>query len=250
MCETCGCGQPGEYTIKAPAKKTDYQQLVPALDQPQRKVITIEKDILSENNAIAQNNRSFFQSRNIACINLVSSPGSGKTSLLEKTIVELKSSISMFAIEGDQQSSLDADRIMNAGAPVVQINTNSGCHLDARMIQKTLENFKINDNSVLFIENVGNLVCPALFDLGEQERVLIMSVTEGEDKPLKYPAMFQSAHVCLINKIDLLPYLDFDIEKAISNARFINPELEIMLVSVKTGEGMESWYNWCRSISR
>jgi hydrogenase nickel incorporation protein HypB len=261
MCETCGCGQPGDFSVKAPhirifkddgsagagsQYKPDLRDLVPDVGQGNEKVISVQKDILSQNNLLARKNSNSFESRNILCLNLVSSPGSGKTSLLEKTIRELKSERPLFVIEGDQQSSIDADRIKNAGAPVVQINTNSGCHLDARMIQKAQETFEIANDSILFIENVGNLVCPALFDLGEHKRVLIMSVTEGEDKPLKYPAMFQSAHLCIINKTDLLPYLDFDMETAIRNIRNVNPSLELLMISVKTGEGIQAWFDWCR----
>jgi hydrogenase nickel incorporation protein HypB len=209
-------------------------------------VIAVQKDILAENNQLANDNRKYFESRNITCFNLVSSPGSGKTSLLERSIRELKNELPICVIEGDQHSSIDADRIRDAGAPVVQINTNSGCHLDARMIQKTRDTLIIPYDSILFIENVGNLVCPALFDLGEHKRVLIMSVTEGEDKPLKYPAMFQSSHVCIINKIDLLPYLDFNLDLAIKNIKFVNPTLEIFLSSVRTGEGIPDWYTWCK----
>lgn len=265
MCETCGCDKPGEFTIKAPHAqihhtesidgteggiKPDFRNLVPDRTEQPGKVIEIQKDILSENNQLANQNRLLFDSRNIICLNLVSSPGSGKTSLLERTIQDLTTEFPLFVIEGDQQSSIDADRIRNAGAPVVQINTNSGCHLDARMIHKTLLSFEIGNESLLFIENVGNLVCPALFDLGEYKRVLVMSVTEGEDKPLKYPGMFQSAHLCIINKTDLLPYLDFDIEQAITNIRYVNPSIELLLVSVMKGDGLQSWYDWCRRLRK
>jgi hydrogenase nickel incorporation protein HypB len=258
MCETCGCGQPGEFTIKVPHThshhetddKSDYKNVIPVMAHASKKVIDVQKDILSENNDLAEKNRVLFESRNITCLNLVSSPGSGKTSLLEKTITLLKGEINLYVIEGDQQSTIDSDRIRKVGVPVVQINTNSGCHLDARMILRTLETFEISNNSILFIENVGNLVCPALFDLGEQKRVLIMSVTEGEDKPLKYPAMFQSAHLCIINKMDILPYLDFDINQAIMNARRVNPALDFILVSVKTGEGINEWLEWCRNLQK
>jgi hydrogenase nickel incorporation protein HypB len=263
MCETCGCGQPGEFTIRIPHTRAshhpvadqskadynpDYRNFIPDMVHSPQKVIDIQKDILSENNSLAGENRAFFESRNITCLNLVSSPGSGKTSLLEKTIIELKDELPIYAIEGDQQTSIDAERIQSAGAPVVQINTISGCHLDARMIHNTLETFEISNNSILFIENVGNLVCPALFDLGEYKRVLIMSVTEGEDKPLKYPAMFQSAHLCIINKTDILPYVDFDMDQAIRNARQVNQDLEFIQLSVKKGEGMNHWYEWCRNL--
>jgi hydrogenase nickel incorporation protein HypB len=178
----------------------------------------------------------------------VSSPGSGKTTILEKTIRALIPSRKIAVIEGDQQTLLDADRIEKAGAPAIQINTGSGCHLDARMVELALQKLEVETGSILFIENVGNLVCPALFDLGEMKRVVVISVTEGEDKPLKYPYMFQTSHLCLINKSDLLPYVDFDVQKAIGYARSINPKLEFIVLSAKSGEGMELWYKWLGSV--
>ena len=178
------------------------------------------------------------------CLNLVSSPGSGKTTILEKTILKLISTRKICVIEGDQQTFLDADRIEKSGAPAIQINTGSGCHLDARMVELAMQKLEISYDSILFIENVGNLVCPAMFDLGETKRVVVISTTEGEDKPLKYPYMFQSSDLCLINKSDLLPYVDFDTEKAIGYARSLNPKLEFILVSAKTGEGMDLWLEW------
>jgi hydrogenase nickel incorporation protein HypB len=196
---------------------------------------------------MAARNRGFFEGRNIFCLNLVSSPGSGKTTILEKTMHALKPEVRMMAIEGDQQSSLDADRIMETGVPVVQINTGMGCHLDARMVNRAMNDLPMPEHSILFIENVGNLVCPAMFDLGESKRVLIMSVTEGDDKPVKYPAMFRSAHLCIINKIDLLPYVTFDMEKAVQNASAVNPELDFIRLSAITGEGMPEWLDWCRN---
>ena len=177
-------------------------------------------------------------------LNLVSSPGSGKTTILEKTIQALIPSRKVFVIEGDQQTTRDAERIEKSGAPAIQINTGSGCHLDAKMIHLALQKLKIENQSILFIENVGNLVCPAMFDLGEQKRVVVISVTEGEDKPLKYPYMFQSSNLCLINKTDLLPYVDFNVETAMNYARQINPNLEFILMSAKTGEGMAEWCDW------
>jgi hydrogenase nickel incorporation protein HypB len=211
---------------------------------PVPRVIDISKDILSENNITAERNRSFFEEQGILCLNLVSAPGSGKTTLLERTISERGKNGEVYVIEGDQQSMNDAERIKKTGVPVVQINTGAGCHLDARMVHSAIKRLELSKNSVLFVENVGNLVCPALFDLGETKRVVVMSVTEGEDKPEKYPYMFASSHLCIINKTDLLPYVDFNVEKAMEYARRSNPDLEILLVSAKTGEGMQQWYEW------
>jgi hydrogenase nickel incorporation protein HypB len=208
----------------------------------------LEKDILSKNNLIAERNRGYFEGRNILAINLVSSPGSGKTTLLEKTISDLKDDIPFGIIEGDQQTLLDANRIAEAGAPVIQVNTGNGCHLDAHMISHAVKELEIDNGSILMIENVGNLVCPSLFDLGESKRVVIMSTTEGEDKPAKYPTMFQTSDLCIINKTDLLPYLDFDIEKSKEYALRVNPNLEFIELSAKTGEGMQEWYNWLKGL--
>jgi hydrogenase nickel incorporation protein HypB len=206
--------------------------------------ISVEKDVMSQNNLLAERNRGYFEAKSILVINLVSSPGSGKTSLLEKTIKDLKKEMSFYVIEGDQQTMNDANRIDKTGVPVVQINTGEGCHLDADMIHKAIKKLEPADHSVLMVENVGNLVCPALFDLGESKRVVIMSVTEGDDKPVKYPYMFRTSDLCIINKTDLLPYVDFDMNKAKEYAKQINPELKIIEVSVKTGEGMKEWYDW------
>jgi hydrogenase nickel incorporation protein HypB len=207
-------------------------------------LINLNVSILSENNRLAAINRKSFEEHNILSLNLVSSPGSGKTTILEKTIEALIPSRKIFVIEGDQQTLLDADRIEKAGAPAIQINTGSGCHLDAKMVGNAMQKLNTESGSILFIENVGNLVCPAMFDLGEFKRVVVISVTEGEDKPLKYPYMFKSSHLCLINKSDLLPYVDFDVEKAISYARSINPGLEFIVLSAKSGEGMQLWFDW------
>jgi hydrogenase nickel incorporation protein HypB len=208
--------------------------------------ISIEQDVMSQNNLLAERNRGYFEAKGIRVFNLVSSPGSGKTSFLERTILDLKKELSFYVIEGDQQTMNDANRIDKTGVPVIQINTGEGCHLDAEMIHKAVRKLEPADHSVLMIENVGNLVCPALFDLGESFRVVIVSVTEGDDKPVKYPYMFRTSDLCIINKTDLLPYVDFDIEKAKGYTMQINPELEILEVSVKTGEGMEGWYDWLR----
>jgi len=209
--------------------------------------IKIEQDVLQRNNLLAERNRGYFEAKNIFALNLVSSPGSGKTSLLEKTIKDLGAEMKIFVIEGDQQTMNDANRIQQAGAPVIQINTGNGCHLDSDMIHKAVKKLMPTDNSILMIENVGNLVCPALFDLGENKRVVVISVTEGEDKPIKYPAMFRSADVCVINKIDLLPYLDFDMNKMKNFALQVNKNLKFFDVSVKTGEGLNDWYSWLKT---
>jgi hydrogenase nickel incorporation protein HypB len=208
--------------------------------------IKIEQDIMQKNDKLAERNRGYFEAKNIFALNLVSSPGSGKTSLLERTINDLKKEISFYVIEGDQQTMNDANRIDATGIPVVQINTGNGCHLDADMISKAVKKLEIKDKSVLVIENVGNLVCPSLFDLGESKRVVIISVTEGEDKPMKYPNMFMTSDLCIINKTDLLPYVDFNVQKAKDYALRVNHHLEFIELSVKTGEGMDKWYEWLK----
>ncbi len=209
-------------------------------------IVELEKNILHQNQLGAERNRGFFEALNIFAMNLVSSPGSGKTSLLEKTIADLKNEIEFSVIEGDQQTTNDAERIHALNVPVLQINTGKGCHLDSEMIAKSLKELKPKQNSILMIENVGNLVCPAMFDLGENQRVVIISTTEGEDKPLKYPDMFYGSQICIINKIDLLPYLKFDVEKLKENARKVNPNLQFFEVSSISGEGMEKWYDYLK----
>lgn len=213
-------------------------------------IVELEKDILHQNQLGAERNRGFFEALHIFALNLVSSPGSGKTSLLEKTIADLKGEIEFSVIEGDQQTTNDAERIHALDVPVLQINTGKGCHLDSEMISKSLKELKPKQNSILMIENVGNLVCPAMFDLGENQRVVIISTTEGEDKPLKYPDMFFSSNVCIINKIDLLPYLKFDIEKLKENAKKVNPNIQFFEVSATSGEGMEGWYEFLKAGSQ
>jgi hydrogenase nickel incorporation protein HypB len=193
---------------------------------------------------MAQRNRGYFEGKGLLVLNLVSSPGSGKTSLLEKTIARLKGKTNIYVIEGDQQTLNDANRIKQAGAPVVQINTGNGCHLDADMVNKAVKRLDIKTDGILMIENVGNLVCPALFDLGEAQRVVVISVTEGDDKPLKYPTMFETSDVCVINKTDLLPYVDFDVKKTREYALRVNPQLKFFELSVKTEQGMDAWMEW------
>jgi hydrogenase nickel incorporation protein HypB len=213
----------------------------------QERMVRIEQDILGKNNAYADGNRKRFAEHGIFAVNLVSSPGSGKTTLLVKTIELLKDKVTNFpvaVVEGDQQTSNDADRIRATGAPALQVNTGKGCHLDAHMVGHALERLKLPDDSLLMIENVGNLVCPAAFDLGEAHKVVILSVTEGEDKPLKYPDMFNAADLMLLNKVDLLPYLNFDVEKCIEYAQRVNPKLAVIQVSATSGAGMEAWIAW------
>jgi hydrogenase nickel incorporation protein HypB len=208
------------------------------------RTVKLEQDILAKNNAYAALNRERFATQGILALNLVSSPGSGKTTLLCKTIEALQGKLDLAVVEGDQQTSHDAERIRATGAPAVQINTGKGCHLDAHMVGHALEKLPLDKGSVLMIENVGNLVCPAAFDLGEAGKVVILSVTEGEDKPLKYPDMFRAARLMLVNKCDLLPYLQFDVEKAIAYARRVNPLIEVIRISATTGEGMADWLAW------
>lgn len=217
MCEICGC---------------------------EENKIKIEQDILAQNNNYAAGNREFFLEKNIFAVNLVSSPGSGKTTLLVKTISQLKERFNLAVIEGDQQTNYDKEAIAAEGVPVIQINTGKGCHLDAHMVSHAIRELPLQNSSILFIENVGNLVCPALFDLGEKYRVVILSVTEGDNKPLKYPYMFESADLMLINKIDLLPYVDFNVNKCIEHARRVNPKIKAIPLSATQSNGMEDWYSW------
>jgi hydrogenase nickel incorporation protein HypB len=213
------------------------------------RTIEMEAQILGKNQLIAERNRGWLAGRGILALNLLSSPGAGKTTLLERTITDLKAELAVGVIEGDQATSNDAERIRATGAPAVQINTGTGCHLEADMLQRALTLLNPPAASLLLIENVGNLVCPALFDLGEQAKVVIFSVTEGEDKPLKYPHIFAAAQLLLLSKIDLLPHLRFDVERATANALRINPKLTVFGVSAYSGEGMAPWYEWLRSES-
>jgi hydrogenase nickel incorporation protein HypB len=209
--------------------------------------VSLEARVLAKNDALAATNRAWLAGREILALNLVSAPGSGKTMLLERTIRDLRERHSLSVIEGDQATSHDSERIVAAGAPVVQLNTGAGCHLEASMVARALEELRPAFGGVVFIENVGNLVCPALFDLGERAKVAILSVTEGEDKPLKYPHMFRAAKLVLLNKVDLLPHLDFDLDKAKANVVAVNPGAEVVAVSAKTGEGLSRWYDWLAS---
>ncbi len=244
MCDTCGCGSEHDgFTIHKMNEDTGHSHTHEhgdhhhSHDEAGKKVLHVETDILSKNNLLAERNRGFFEAKNIKAFNLVSSPGSGKTTLLEKLIRELKSSKKIYVIEGDQQTSNDAMRIESAGAEAIQINTGNGCHLDAHMINHAVKSLDPEENSLLFIENVGNLVCPALFDLGEEIRIVIASTTEGEDKPLKYPTMFQSSQICVLNKTDLLPHLDFNLDEFKTQLNKVMPDRPLLQVSAKSGEG-------------
>ncbi len=209
--------------------------------------VEMETRILANNDAVAAKCRAWLAGREIVALNLVSSPGAGKTTLLERTIADLAAELSLYVIEGDQATTNDGERIRAAGAPVVQVNTGTGCHLDAEMVVRGLSELKPSAGSVVFIENVGNLVCPALFDLGERAKAVIFSTTEGEDKPLKYPHMFSAGRLVILNKIDLLPHLDFSMDRAKENVRSINPDVEIIEVSARTGVGMQAMYQWIRA---
>jgi len=257
MCDTCGCSQPDDaVTFRKPGQAAphthshDHGHDHPHdhdHDHSHSRTVKIEVDVLARNNLAAQRNRGWLEAKEILALNLVSSPGSGKTTLLEKTLGDLGGELNFVVIEGDQQTLNDAERIAATGAPVLQVNTGKGCHLDADMIHRALHELDPADGSVLMIENVGNLVCPALFDLGEAAKVVIISVTEGADKPLKYPHMFAASDLCVINKTDLLPYVDFDVAACEAAALQVNPRLEFVRVSATTGEGMDGWYAWLKA---
>lgn len=242
MCLTCGCGHTHEHTHDH-SHEHDHGHEHEHTHENET-VISVEQDILSRNNAVAAANRALFAKKKILALNFVSSPGSGKTELLAATIRAVDKNYPIYVIEGDQQTENDADRIRQTGAPAFQINTGKGCHLDAAMVEHALYHLDPSDSSVLFIENVGNLVCPAEFDLGEAHKVAILSVTEGEDKPLKYPDMFRASDVLLINKIDLLPYVKFDIDKCEEYARRVNPKIRILRTSATTGQGLDTWLKY------
>ena len=280
MCGTCGCGSPdGKAVLRKPSQEHSHgsehehsHEHVHDHDHhhdhghhhhthdhshphshthhhdpnPRSAVLEVEKNILLQNDMQAARNRGYFEAKQILALNLVSSPGSGKTSILERTLADLKDDLSFSVIEGDQQTLQDANRIDALKIPVIQINTGKGCHLESDMVFDAVKELGPDNGSVLMIENVGNLVCPSMFDLGEKHRVVILSVTEGEDKPLKYPDMFHSSDICLINKIDLLPHLNFDVEKLKEYALQVNPNLIFFEVSATSGQGMESWYDWLK----
>ncbi len=250
MCGVCGCGTDGVSINKPHQHEENQHQHDHDHDHDHhhhhgdKMIIDLERDILSKNNVEAARNRGYFEAKNIFTLNLVSSPGSGKTSILETTLKDLKEKFSFYVIEGDQQTLNDANRIDALNVPVIQVNTGKGCHLESDMIYDAVKQLKPKDNSILMIENVGNLVCPSMFDLGEQKRVVIISITEGEDKPIKYPDMFHSADICIINKIDLLPYLKFDLDALKKYALQVNHHLQFFEVSATTGQGMDAWYKW------
>ncbi|WP_415879145.1 hydrogenase nickel incorporation protein HypB [Methylomonas sp. TEB] len=265
MCGVCGCGEghthshdeshehehahdhhhSHEHGHHHHHEHTVEHSHAPGLTQA--RMVQIEQDILAKNNRYADENRRYFSERGMLALNLVSSPGSGKTTLLTETILRLKDELSIAVIEGDQQTARDADRIRATGVPALQINTGKGCHLDAHRVGHGLESLNLPEHSLLFIENVGNLVCPSAFDLGEAHKVVILSVTEGEDKPIKYPDMFYAADLMILNKTDLLPYLDFDGAQCIQYAKQVNPRIKVLSLSAKTGEGMENWLTWLRA---
>ncbi len=218
--------------------------------QIHNRTVALEKEILGKNDLIAAQNRGWFKGRNILALNLVSSPGAGKTTLLVRTINDLKSELTISVIEGDQETVNDANKIRKTGCKVVQINTGTGCHLEAAMVERGYTELDPPLNSIVAIENVGNLVCPALFDLGERAKVVILSVTEGEDKPIKYPHMFRASQVMIITKIDLLPYVEFDVDRCLEYARMVNPDIQIFQLSATTGEGLNDWYDWLRNSNR
>jgi hydrogenase nickel incorporation protein HypB len=265
MCATCGCGQDEVRISIAETGGTAYEQVGhdhghghshehgqehshehPGHVDGHTQTIDLEQAVLARNDHLAEHNRAWLRECRIRAVNVMSSPGSGKTSLLERTIREHPCDVCV--IEGDQETRFDADRIRDAGARAVQVNTGAGCHLDATMVGRALKGLEPTAGSLVFIENVGTLVCPALFDLGENRRVVVISVTEGDDKPLKYPHMFAAADLVVVNKTDLLPYVDFDVRRCEADARKLNPGLELVALSVKTGENLGAWYAWLDAI--
>ncbi|BDT90083.1 hydrogenase accessory protein HypB [Nocardia sputorum] len=259
MCATCGCGDDAAALIRVPhdhqhseghehAHTADRQphEHGPDADHvhlPATETVTLELKVLAKNDELAQRNRAWLAERGIVALNMTSSPGAGKTTLLERTIRE-SGQAPIAVVEGDQATLLDAERIKAAGCRVVQVNTGAGCHLDAEMMYRALEALDPAPGTLLFVENVGNLVCPALFDLGEREKVVLVSVTEGTDKPLKYPHMFQAAGLVLVNKTDLLPYVDFDLDRCREYIHSIHPGVEVLPLSVSSGAGLSTWYDW------
>jgi hydrogenase nickel incorporation protein HypB len=229
-----------------PDHRNGAERLLRLADEPDERTIRLEQKVLAKNDRLAELNRDWLRQRSVLAINLMSSPGAGKTTLLERTARELAGKVSILVIEGDQAAALDATRIRAAGCKVVQINTGAGCHLDAEMVARGLNALDPPSGSVVMIENVGNLVCPSLFDLGEQARVVLASVTEGDDKPLKYPHMFRRADLIIVSKTDLLPYVDFDSRRHASDVRKTSPDALMLQVSAATGAGMQEWYGWLR----
>jgi hydrogenase nickel incorporation protein HypB len=280
MCSTCGCGEGNRYiegdehnphsafrsapfaAVSRPVQPITGVKFAPSVGKQgdlhyghgvagthapgitQRRMLEIELDVLDKNQQLATYNRTQFAAQRQLALNLVSSPGSGKTTLLTETLLRLQGRVSCAVIEGDQQTVNDAARIRATGTPAIQVNTGKGCHLDAQMIRDAMLRLPLAADGVLFIENVGNLVCPAGFDLGERHKVAMLSVTEGEDKPLKYKYMFAAASLMLLNKIDLLPYLQFDVAKCLAYAREVNPDIKIICLSATSGAGMDEWIDW------
>ena len=272
MCLTCGCGDEDNVRVLTLPDGDhdhhhddhhhddhhhdgahDHEQLTPdehaRLHATPTQTLQIGEAVLAKNDHLAQHNRDWLAARGITAVNLMSSPGSGKTTLLERTIAELRDQRQICVIDGDQETTFDAQRIQRAGARAVQVNTGAGCHLDAPMVQRAFESLHPEQGCLLMIENVGNLVCPALFDVGEQAKVVIISVTEGDDKPLKYPHMFAAADLVVVNKIDLLPYVDFDLARLTRDARQLNPDLEVLSVSARTGENLAVWLAWLAALA-
>jgi hydrogenase nickel incorporation protein HypB len=278
MCTTCGCSDDAQARVTDPARRDaaahdhnhhdhdhhehghedhheghghqEHTHTHEGSDHvhagPATRTLVLEQAVLARNDLLATRNRAWFDERGILAVNLMSSPGSGKTTLLERTIRDLSGELPLSVVEGDQETLLDAERIRATGCRVVQVNTGAGCHLDADMLARGLRVLAPPEHSVVMIENVGNLVCPAMFDLGERAKVVIISVTEGADKPLKYPQMFRAGELMLMNKIDLLPYVDFDVGQCASYARQVNPGLEVLEVSATRGDGLDRWYDWLR----
>ena len=264
MCATCGCGadEVRLTTVGTPdaaghlheqhdhphdhTHPHDHEHGIDHRADLRTHTIDLEQRILAKNDRLAADNRSWLADHGIRAVNLMSSPGAGKTSLLERTIRESDSTITV--VEGDQETVFDAERIRAAGARAVQVNTGSGCHLDATMVHRALDQLQPEAGGLVFIENVGNLVCPALFDLGETRKVVVISVTEGDDKPLKYPHMFAAADLVVVNKVDLLPYVDFDLTRLTADARKLQPQLTILPLSVRTGENFAAWHSWLRNL--
>jgi hydrogenase nickel incorporation protein HypB len=261
MCETCGCGnadatlltnlQTGErFALQADPREHVHadgtRHSHPHDHSGHAHVVELHARLLDKNDAVAERNRAWFAGREVLALNLVSSPGAGKTTLLERTIRDLREELDLFVIEGDQATALDGERLRAAGAATVQVNTGTGCHLEADMVSRALAELRPSFRSVLLVENVGNLVCPALFDLGEHAKVVVVSVTEGDDKPLKYPHMFAAAQLVVVNKVDLAPYVDFDEARFLANARRANPRIESLSLSARAGTGLQAWYEWLR----
>ena len=272
MCATCGCGR-DEATVTSMSEPHEHTHVHghdhdhdhdhghgtggvhghghghgPEHDDVRSHTLTIEQAILAKNDHLAEHNRAWLADRSIAAVNLMSSPGAGKTSLLERTIRDSQVGREVSVVEGDQETVFDAERIRDAGAKAVQINTGSGCHLDAAMVRSGLEKLQPGQGELVFLENVGNLVCPAMFDLGELKKVVVISVTEGDDKPLKYPHMFAAADLVVVNKTDLLPYVDFDVDRCEADARKVNPRVTWMPLSVRNGDNLDAWYAWLRAL--